>query len=86
MSEDTVVIGNVISNVIGNKAELSPEEIYNRAVVKMSPRQMASHLRRQARKRSDNLLHGAWATVLSTIFQSSELANPGKGELAPYLR
>jgi hypothetical protein len=68
------------------KKELPPEEIYQRNLVKMQPHQLAAHLRRKARKRTDNMLHDAWATVLSTVFESSSEGNPGKGKLAPFLR
>jgi hypothetical protein len=51
---------------------MHPDEIYKRNLAKMNNRQLASHLRRQAR-RSENL-KGAWAVALGIVLSSKASA------------
>ncbi len=61
---------------VKTKPAMAPDEIYRRNLVKMPDRVLRSHLRKKNRQ-SGSLMDGAWATVLSTIFES---------KAAPYLR
>lgn len=58
------------------KQAMDPTEIYRRNIQKMPNRVMKSHLRRKARSKS-SMIDGAWATILSTVFES---------KAAPYIR
>jgi hypothetical protein len=63
---------------------MDPAEIYHRNIVTMSPRQMSGHLRRKARQKG-SLIDGAFAIILSTIFNNTKIAGVG-GKLESYLR
>lgn len=66
------------------KGPMDPVEIYRRNVRTMSNRQMSNHLRRRARNKQSGM-DGAWATILSVVFDNTKSTGVG-GKLMPYLR
>jgi hypothetical protein len=63
---------------------LSPSEIYDRNILTMPPRQMRGHLRRKVRK-SVSMMDGAFAIVLSTVFDNTKESGVG-GKMEAFLR
>jgi hypothetical protein len=64
------------------KKELPAEEIFQRSLNKMPARQLSNHLRRRARDKKVSLMDGAWASVLSIVFDNTE----PQGKQTAYLR
>lgn len=72
---------NPAAPVVESKT-MDPLEIYRRNVRTMSNRQMSSHLRRKARDKKSGM-EGAWASVLSIVFDNSKAVG---GKIESYLR
>lgn len=75
---------NPVPAVETTKKELPAEEIYRRNVISMPNRQLSGHLRRKARQQG-SMMDGAWATILSTIFDNTASSQVG-GKQDAYLR
>jgi hypothetical protein len=65
------------------KKTMDPTEVYSRSIFRMEPRQMRGHLRRKARHKG-SMMDGAWAVILSTVFENTTTEIGGK--VSAYLR
>lgn len=71
---------------VPEKKTLDSVELYRRNIRTMRARQMQGHLHRKVRNtKNGSMMDGAWAIILSTIFDNTTSSGVG-GKLAPYLR
>jgi hypothetical protein len=66
------------------KKTMDPVEIYRRNVRTMSNSQLSKHLRRKSRQKKSGL-EGAWASILSIVFDNTKSSQVG-GKIESYLR
>lgn len=63
---------------------MDPIEIYRRNIRTMSNQQLSKHLRRKSREKQAGL-EGAWASILSIVFDNTKSSQVG-GKIESYLR